>query len=531
MKGDFKYSHLSDDSKIFGLGSLFRGIDRKRWSINLYLGGNEKSPISFSAAPILARYRTLNPTKPYVRSGKPLPFTIGDAQDWKVGKIDDCPALANRQKTNDGNQYCFIASADSVDVYIPQFELARVLFYHDPFMARLSLQHNALNEDFYIDESGEKTSIHVLSESEYPLSYYNRDDNRRFLSWVLLDKQARVSFESISAGLVRDRYLSKNGNYQMWDFKFTPPPLTDVEISVSGWHDFATNSFFVWEIWGLNKLPSSVSGEVDFVNPKYERTVGGRSSRGAGSRGEAPEQYDLDDDELSDTDKATIHLQSDAVTISFANAFITNRISSKIRTVNQKIGEGEKEVCDKNLSANEKEVTGTLPGGSWNNLNDQTDDAQLYLNKFKIFLEMVNVLESIHGCKILDKRTVKLPKVGESKKHWLSDSQNPRCLAIIELIYDSQLITLLEIDTSDGAAKLSTMMVKTGTSGWVDENLEAIKVGVIKRSLSWPSDFFKEELSESGYSCIPHPKSKHSGKLDPGEIRPWAQRFVNWMKQ
>ncbi|AEG02832.1 Tn7-like element transposition protein TnsE [Methylomonas methanica] len=531
MKGDFKYPHLDDDLKILGLGSLFCGINRKQWSVNLFLSGNNRNHIRFSAAPILVRYRMLNPSKSYTRSGKLLSFAVDDAQDWKVGKIDDCPGLAYHQKKNDSNQYCFVANVDGTEVYIPQFELARVLFYHDPFMARLSLQHNSLNEEFYIDESGEKATIHVLSEAEYPLCYYNRDDSRRFLSWVLLDTQARASFESISAGLVSGKNLSNDGNYHLWDFKFNPPSLSGVELTVSGWHDFASNSFFVWEIRGLTKLPSSVSGEIDFVNPKYERTVGGKPTRGDGSIGTAPEQFNLDDDELSDTDKATMQLQSDTVTISFADAFITNRISAKTRTVNHKTGDAEKEVCDKNLSANEKEVTGTLPGGSWNNINDQTDDAHLYLNKFNIFLEMVDVLESVHGCKVVNKETVKLPKVGESKKHWLADSQNPRCMAIVELIYDSQLITLLEIDTSDGSNKLSTMMLKTGASGWVAENLESIKVGVIRKSLGWPSDFFKHELTESGFSGIPHPKSKHSGKLDPNEIGPWAQRFVNWMKR
>lgn len=531
MKGDFRYTHIDDDSKILGLGSLFRRTDRKQWSLNLFLSGKNQRPINFGAAPILARYRILNPTKAYSPSGKLRPFIVDDAQDWKVEKIDDCPGLAHHQKKNDANQYCFVASMDGIDVYIPQFELARVLFYHDPFMARLSLQHNSLNEEFYIDESDEKATIHVLSEAEYPLCYYNRDDNRRFLSWVLLDTQARASFESISAGLVSGKNLSNDGNYHLWDFKFNPPSLSGVELTVSGWHDFASNSFFVWEIRGLNKLLSSVSGEIDFVNPKYERTVGGKPTRGNVSTGTAPEQFDLDDDELSDTDKATMQLQSDTVTISFADAFITNRISAKTRAVNHKTGEAEKAVCDKNLSANEKEVTGTLPGGSWNNINDQTDDAHLYLNKFKIFLEMVDVLASVHGCEVVNKQTVKLPKVGDSKKHWLADSQNPRCMAIVELICDSQLITLLEIDTSDGAAKLSSMMLKTGASGWVDENLEEIRTGIIKKSLGWPSDFFKKKLTESGFSGIPHPKSKHSGKLDPNEIRPWALRFVNWMKR
>ncbi|AZZ95345.1 hypothetical protein EUZ85_02415 [Hahella sp. KA22] len=529
MKSDAKYKHLDDDSKIYGIGSLFRGKERKRWSLNLFFSGNSQNSIHFGAAPILARYRTLNPTQSYPRAGKQLSFTVIDTETWRMGRVSECPALANRAKSRDMDQFCFIANVDGKQVYIPQFELARVLFYHDPYMARLSLQHNALNEDFYIEESGGNTTIHVLSEAEYPLHHYNQDDNRRFLSWVLLDKQARRSFESICSNLIRGCYTS--GNYEMWNFTFNPPPLTGTHFKVSGWQDFASNSFFVWEIWGLENLPSSISGEVDFVNPKYERKVGGKPTRGEGSTGEAAEHFELDDDELSDTDKATLLLMSDTVTVSFDNAFITNRISGKTRVVNHVKGDGDQEVCSKDLSANEKEVTGRLPSGSWNNLEDQTDDAHLYLNKFNTFLDMVNILESVHGCKILSNTTVKLPRVGDSKKHWLTDCQNPRCLSIVELIYSDQRITLLEIDTSDGITSLSTMMLKTPNAAWLAENIERLKVGIIKKSLGWPTKVFKESLTEAGYAGIPHPKSKHSGKLDPNEINPWAQRFVNWMSR
>ncbi|MCU7861223.1 MAG: hypothetical protein KZQ86_15650, partial [Candidatus Thiodiazotropha sp. (ex Lucinoma kastoroae)] len=78
------------------------------------------------------------------------------------------------------------------------------------------------------------------------------------------------------------------------------------------------------------------------------------------------------------------------------------------------------------MSANEKEVTGKLPGGAWNNLDDQTDDAHLYLSKFQSFLDMVNLLGSVHGCQIQSKTTLKLPKLGDGKKHWLANTQNPR---------------------------------------------------------------------------------------------------------
>jgi hypothetical protein len=191
--------------------------------------------------------------------------------------------------------------------------------------------------------------------------------------------------------------------------------------------------------------------------------------------------------------------------------------------------DGEKEVLDKELSANEQDETGRLPGGAWNNLDDQTDDEHLYLSKFKSFLEMTQLLVTAHGCELKRQTTVKLPKYGHGKKHWLTDTQNPRHLAIVELAYAGQLITLLEVDTSDGAASLSTMMLRTAEDGWVINNIEVIKLGIMKKSLGWPTTLFKEALTEEGCSGVTHPKSKHAGSLPPEEIAPWAQRFINWV--
>lgn len=529
MKSVAKYKHLEDDSRISGIGSLFRGLDRKQWSINLDFVGKQSSSIHFSAVPILARRRMLNPTKHYTKGGKLFNFQILNAHDWKVMRSSDCPAYQKGPKGKDANQFCFVSEESGQKVFIPHLELARVLFYHDPFMARLSLQHNALAEDFNVELNDNKPKIYVRDGAEYPLSYFNRDDNRRFMSWVLMDRHARPSFESISANLLTKQI--RRGSYNHWDFYFTPPTLSGVMLEVAGWEDFESQSFFVWEVRKLSGLFSSVTGQVDIIHPKYERKVGGKPTQGDSAAGMAPDEYELDDDELSDTDKVTINLMSDAVSVSFNNPFITNRICKKIRSVNNILGDGDKEVLGKDLSANEKEVTGHLPGGAWNNLDDQTDDAHLYLSKFLSFLDMVALLESVHGCQIQNKTTVKLPKVGDGKKHWMADTQNPRCLAIVELIYNHQPITLLEIDTSDGATKLSTMMIRTGVSDWLMENIDQIKVGIMKKSLGWPTALFEENLGKGAFSGIPHPKSRHSGLLPPDEIAPWAQRFVNWMRR
>lgn len=226
-----------------------------------------------------------------------------------------------------------------------------------------------------------------------------------------------------------------------------------------------------------------------------------------------------------------MQLMSDTIATNFRAPFITNRISKNMKTVNGMVGDGEKEVLDNRLSANEKEDAGTLPGGAWNNLDDQTDDAHLYLSKFQSFLDMVEILESTYKCQIINKTTVKLPKQGNGKKHWLSNTQNPRCLAVVELLYKGQTIILLELDTSDGAAKLSTMMLDTSGGGWVMENLESIAQGIMRKPLCWPFLLFQENIGKDGYRGITHPQSKHSGSIASEEIVPWAKRFANKLAQ
>ncbi len=524
-----RYKHLEDDSKITGIGSLFRGLDKKQWGINLDFAGKKSKSVQFSAVPILARQRTLNQTRISDRKGLKLTLTVSNAKNWDHVLLKECHAYQKSPKGKDFNQYCFVAESSNQKIFIPQLEMARVLFYHDPFLARLSLQHNALAEDFIVDLNSRQPSIYVREGAEYPLYYFNRDDDRRFLSWVLMDADARESFESISANLLTNKV--RRNNYDHWNYRFTPPPLTGVELEMRGWADYESKSFFVWEIVKLDHLPSSISSEVDFIHPKYERRVGGKPTNEGGSKIESPEQYELDDDESSDADKATISLMSDKVEITFKTPFITNRITNKTKSVNGRTGQGNAGVLGKNLSANEKEVTGSLPGGAWNNIDDQTDDADLYLSKFKSFMEMIECLVTSYQCTLKNKKIVKLPKVGKGKKHWLADTQNPRCLAIIELQYKGQSVTLMEIDTSDGAAKLSTMMIKTTIDGWLTNNLHHIKQMIMKKSLGWPTDVFHDQFINDDFSGIPHPKSKHSGRLKSEEIAPWAKRFINWMSR
>ena len=82
-------------------------------------------------------------------------------------------------------------------VVLPQLELARVLFLHDNYMSRICLDHGKLSSDFNVTITNGDWRIDVMPPSSYPLEAYNDERCRRFLSWILIDPDARDAFESI----------------------------------------------------------------------------------------------------------------------------------------------------------------------------------------------------------------------------------------------------------------------------------------------------------------------------------------------
>ena len=91
-KRNARFKKLDDDSRVLGIGSLFRGKDRKSWAINVDFNGGSSQSMRFSNIPVLARKRVLNPTKEYELAGLPVGFSIENAQEWEVAKRADCPA-------------------------------------------------------------------------------------------------------------------------------------------------------------------------------------------------------------------------------------------------------------------------------------------------------------------------------------------------------------------------------------------------------------------------------------------------------
>lgn len=527
--GDYRFKHIPEDALVLGVGSIFKKIKNQYWAINLSLSKKvSRSFISIAGVPLIRRYKTLSATQSNQIKGKPFSFIVEDAQLWQQKRLKDYPAFNAMGNVRNPEQWCFeITTTDATTVFLPQLELARVIFLHDNYMSRICLEHGKLASDFNVTNTNGDWLIDVMPSSSYPLESYNDERCRRFLSWILIDPDARTSFESIHQKMM-DEHIVKN-DYQHWDFSFIPPHLTGTKLQVFGWHDWNSNSFFVWEIRKIESIPSSMPDEIDFFHPKFERQVNGQGSGTYVGKSERPDTHEIDDEEDADPEKNRVVLDAESVVLSFHKPFKTNKVTSKTKKTNRgKPDESEPGELSNKVSPNDESATGTIPGADYDILNDESDDSYLYENKFECFFEMIKYLKSNHNCQTHRYPLRKLPKVARCKKHMLADDANPRCLAAIEITYKGQIYHIIEVDTSDAKNAISTMILMLQDNSKLFEQIAELEIRLLKKSLVWPREYLNIMCGDGNYAGISHPSCKHKGLIDPADIKKWAGWFVEW---
>jgi hypothetical protein len=528
--GDYRFKHIPEDALVLGVGSLFKKNGNRYWGINLTFSKRlDRSSIPIAGIPLIRRFKTLSAHQSNQIKGKVINFTIQDAQQWPRKHLADCPAFSTLKTARDPNQWCFeINIPNGPTVFLPQLELARVLFLHDNYMSRICLEHGKLSSDFNVTNTTGNWLIDVMPQSTYPLDAYNDERCRRFLSWILIDPDARASFESIHQRMIKER--TTENNYQHWDFSFLPPHLKGAKLEVSGWHDWNNNSFFVWEIRRIDNLPAVMPDELDFYHPKFERQVNGQGGGTYTGKPERPDEHKIDDEEDADPDKKRVVLDAESVGLTFFNPFKTNKVTSKTKKGNRgRADESEPGELSDELSPNDGSQTGTIPGADYDVLNDETDDSFLYESKFDCFLEMIERLETNHGCNTHRYPLRKLPKLARCKKHMMDNDANPRCLAVVELNYQGQIYHLVEVDTSDAKNSISTMLMELKDTSGLFEQIAELEIRLLKKSLSWPRDYIEMICGEGNFDGVSHPPSKHKGLIDPADIDRWAERVIGWL--
>ncbi|MEQ1528508.1 MAG: Tn7-like element transposition protein TnsE [Methylococcales bacterium] len=532
---DIKIEGIDDDVTITAIGRLYRRVNGSQWGVNLrFFPNQEKRSLSISQAPILIRKRVLNPTNPIQPAGYQVNFSIKNTQDWIVRKISDCPILSdNQRKMAEANELCFNFRTDNgYQVYLPQFELARALFFHDAYMARTALDSEVLKTEFNIvhDHTDDVITVNVSTASTYPRKSFDNIAVRNIFSWMLVDTEARTSFESI--GKYQKLNATELKGYRNWSFQFDPPSLKNANFTVRGKFDKDTACLFVFEVAAVKNLSHNLPKEVRIFHPKFKEYVRGQGGGSSGAMDDLPDEYDLHDGEEANSDSQHIVLNAPDVEFEFVNPFKTSRVYNKKQ--NSPGGRKDDESgsqASKDVSSEESSVTGDLPQADWDMLTDSSDDIHLYASKFDCFQKMLELLETKHSCIIVSKQIRKLPKLPRCNMHLLKNEDSPRCIAIAEIQYDSQNVHLLEVDTSDAAKPLSTLLMAVKEPDMWQQQLEELERKLVRGSLRWPANYLNKISLNKKYQGIPHPKtaSSNKGLLDPDSISKWASRVHNWI--
>lgn len=527
-----KFKYVLDDSQVKGIGALFRRQDESNWHVNVaLLPIQKKTYFSASQLPVMARRRIFNATKVSPTSGYSKTVSIGSTHTWRPARMNTCP-ISSVAKAIDSEEWCFVFESNNVTIYLPQLELARALFFHTAYISRLSLIPQGLVQDFGTEVTSSGATISILPISKLPLFARNDVAHRRLLAWILLDEDARRSYESIAKYQIRDG--KEVNNYRRWHFQFDPPALEGVTLNMRGFLEKSSNTFFVYEIVGVANLSTNCPQLVEFIDPCF---VEGSQGHGGGSSAPgsslAVSGDDIDDGNPADDDSKEDRIEAPQVDFEFNTPFVTVRVPHGKKGTGGS-GTGENGAPDErpdtgsgDVSTDESSIDGNARPGDFDPLNDVTDDAHLYWSKFDAFDKMVKQLVDNQKCKHIQKRIIKLPVLDGCSKHLLVDG-NPRCLAYHLLSHNDQIYALVEVDTSDNKSRLSTLLIKQPSSDFVWHVVVlAIAHDLVRRSLVWPTKLLTKIFGD-GCERINHPKTdtEHRTKLDEEAIKSWADRVL-----
>jgi len=523
---------IKDNSQVKEIGSMVRDLRTPNWYIEVKLDpAQEKEKFGISQLGLMPRRRVLNVTKAGASkvAGYEKDLKINTTSTWSPCRIADCP-IVNIRSQGDRQQWCFSFKAGDTQFFLPQIELARALFFHSAYLTRLAMNPNGLDEEFDVQmgENPNRAEIHILPSSSLPRVVRGNPSQRRMLAWLLLDQEVRSSYQSIAQYQLTDGEVRNSRRY--WLFCFDPPPLENVKMKVRGQYVKESELFFVYEIHSLTNLSSQTPKEIEFFDPKF-------TDQKAGKKGESTEKGgtdgppEIDDDELPTTDTDEYVLEVPEVELEFSEpAYTTRKPSDGRRRSGARKGKSEEGVDDPangqiDVSTDEPTVRGEIPAGVPDGIDDQSDDSHLFTHKFEAFIAMSDLLE-IKGCRIVAEEMIPLPALKGHSKYRLPDG-NPRYLLYRVFRYQNQNYALVEVDTVDSEARLSTLLLKQPSEkyDW-HSKLSTLGWSLVKASLRWPTNEKLKKDFPAGFRRISHQQNITSslGPTDKATLSHWMGR-------
>ncbi len=525
---------FDENVRIVHVGDLFKKIDTNDWKINVF--GNpiqDKKFTRFANLPLLSRDKLINATTPDRPSIDRIIYMRPMHQIESVS-LSDFSELSDYESVvrAEGTQKAFkIKQRNQPTIYIPQLELAKAIFLIDSYLCKACTSTTRLSLEFDVKPKNSEghVDIHVLKTTTFPLDAFDQNGTRMILAWLLTNKAALLSFESIYRRLEKEQRRDKN--WSKWTFNFDPPDMTNWKFHVKGKMSHKQQAYLVHEIIGI-EIDSEIPDSVQFHNPSFIRRKSKEHTalEGGGDDGQSwhvrPDELSIDDLESASDENSTIVLDDGRLWVSFSKpCSVTKKTQEKELT---KVSENG----DNGILAGEKVSTGdahqggTLPSADVGGKQDLSDKEKECASRFQSFNDMLKILEQKHSCVITVNSTIELPQVGRSRKHLLANGLQ-RAIKSIKIETKIVTVRLLEIDTSDGEKMISTkILYGAGDKDWL-EDFKAIREGIVSKGrLSWPTKLLDDLYGEKGHKGTNHPQHQgaQAGNIPVDALDSWAGR-------
>lgn len=491
---------------------------------------------AFSNVPALYRGKIINQrelTESFLKRGR---YTFRSNDYLRKSTLNEFPYLSSAEslRNKESEQSAFVLDrTNAPKLVIPQLELARVLFYASSYLSRASLMSSRLLIDFKIDVNFKQgyANIEVLQTSKYPPSAFNDSATRAMLSWLLIDRNAKRSFESIFKYFNTESDLDVSSGYKRWLFHFDPPQMAGWSFSYKGRLDASGEYFLVEKITDI-EISASMPSKVYFHNPKFKHQDEEQKPT-SGGKGpelyERPEEHVVDDDrEASDANQAFL-LGENTCAVRFKHSFSTSKATKPKRSHRPDNSQEPPKWADDTVSTNEPGSNGEIPSADiGGGMQDHTDHSEQYASRFTAFNMMVEKLQEKYSCTIIDSYTHELKQVGRSKCY-LIDSGAKRTIRCVVVERNGHVNYLLEVDVTGLSKWISTKCVRQiDTRNW-QEQFSRIKKGVVTKSLGWPTKEMDAMFGLQKHIGISHPKSVEGDQtgIPTESILDWAGRVAS----
>ncbi|MEZ8601610.1 MULTISPECIES: hypothetical protein [Vibrio] len=479
--------HFPENTPLINIGSIYtkRVLNNKvRPFINVQFSGHPENRIPAELIPMLV-INSQYDNKERVSSSQ------SESIEFKVTN--------NTQQTSSTSSNFVILRDGNLKVAIPYLELARTLFLHNVHLTRTALRPNGLQGMATIDTVQGESVIRFHRLSDYPLKNLDSKSACEHLRWLLLNPDARRSFNSIYQHLLEEEMLN-------WEFVFSPPPLKGWRFKLLGEYDQEDSMLFhVIEIKRVNAPYFDYEKKVSISHPRKRELIPVEPKNG-----KRPEVNRSDPDSQLDFQATPgTHRKRDVVSeegFRFVcdsddevKVISGRELSRVIPTINMN-EEPKPDVS----GVGHGSATGSAQELDWAINRDDTDDPLPLeepkevppTDNFQIFEKVINKLMKLLDYKHHSTQCLAMPKPDNNSLIYKNKfTQEPRTYHCAYFSYQDIPLVIIEVDISDINDKHSLGSRLFGFSESGKDGLSHVMKACSEKGVHWDSKANEEHCS------------------------------------